>query len=62
LEKYSNLVSFLSQALCQQDKLQAQGWILGKDNEAVASGPFFQRYCARSWELCTIVWRLCTTL
>jgi len=27
--------------LCQQERLQAQGWILGKDNEAVASGPSF---------------------
>jgi len=26
--------------LCQQDRLQAQGWILAKD-EAVASGPSF---------------------
>jgi len=27
--------------LCQQERLQAQGWIVGKDNEAVASGPSF---------------------
>jgi len=27
--------------LCQQERLQAQGWILGKDNKAVASGPSF---------------------
>jgi len=39
--KNSNLVSFQSHALCQQDKLQAQGWILGKDNEALPSGLFF---------------------
>ena len=39
--KNSNLVSFYSHAFCQQDRLQTQGWILGKDNEAVASGPSF---------------------
>jgi len=32
--------SILSHALRQQDRLYAQGWILGKDNEAVASVPF----------------------
>jgi len=41
LGKKSNLVLFQSHALCQQDRLQAQGWILGKDKEAVVSGPSF---------------------
>jgi len=39
--KNSNLVSFYLHALCQQERLQAQGWILGKDEEAVASGHLF---------------------
>jgi len=43
MRKNSNLVTFQSHALCQQDRLQAQRWILGKDNEAVASGPYFVR-------------------
>jgi len=36
-------------------RFQAQRWILGQDNETVASGLLFQRYRAPSWELCTIV-------
>jgi len=42
--KNSNLVLFQSHALCQQDRLNAKGWILGKDKEAVASCHIFQRY------------------
>jgi len=45
----------LVHVLCQQDRLQAQGWILGKDNEAVASGPSFSKIPCPPWELCTIV-------
>jgi len=41
MRKNLNLVSFQSHVLCQQERLQAQGWILGKDNEAVSSGPSF---------------------
>jgi len=44
--KNSSLVLFYSHALCQQNRLQAQGRIIGKDNEAVTSGPLFQRYRA----------------
>jgi len=44
MKKKSKLVSYQSHALYQQDRFQAQEWILGKENEAVASAPFFRRY------------------
>jgi len=53
--KISNLVSFQSHALYQQERLQAQGRILGKDNEAVALGPSFSEIPCPPWDLCTIV-------
>jgi len=39
--KKFKIVPFQSHALCQQERLQAQEWILGKDNKSVTSSLSF---------------------